>query len=219
MAREMPRPPPRGRGGDVVNLRCGSGARGAAVASGRTPARGGETARAAATRAPSAPRGLRQSVAVFFFVLFGFFCWSGRRGDRGIHRAQARSVFGDNALASRHSRQPYVHLNHVRRTPLRTVELLHRGGQGGPCCLPVLGLRRENCRGRHAAEGGVGGSLLPSGTMSPKGSATKRRFLVSYQRDVGNEATRSTTVQDAKYPSVPPRGVDQKKRNKSRIFR
>ena len=170
MAREMPRPPPRGRGGDVVNLRCGSGARGAAVASGRTPARGGETARAAATRAPSAPGGPQQSVAVFFL------CLSGRRGDRGIHRAQARSVFGDNALASRHSRQPYVHLNHVRRTPLRTVELLHRGGQGGPCCLPVLGLRRENCRGRHAAEGG-GGSLLTYGAMSPKGYATKRRFV------------------------------------------
>ena len=155
-------------------------------------------------RARPQPQGGYDKVWLFFFsVLFGFLCWSGRRGDRGIHRAQARSVFGDNALASRHSRQPYVHLNHVRRTSLRSAELLHRGGQRGGGALLTSGGAAARELPRPPRRGRGRGQFVNVWCHEPKGVCYKAAFCSSCDHltdeDVGNEAARSTTVQDAQH--------------------
>ena len=152
-------------GGHCVNLWCGSGARGAAVASGRTPARGGETARAAATRAPSAPGGPQQSVAVFFL------CLSGRRGDRGIHRTPAKFGFGAQCVRVKAFATATCSLEPCQENAALFGRNAAPRKAGGTCCKLLVGLWRENSRGRHAAEGGD--ILLTSGARSRKGAATK----------------------------------------------
>ena len=202
MAREMPRPPPRGRGGDVVNLRCGSGARGAAVASGRTPARGGETARAAATRAPSAPRGLRQSVAVFFcFVWFSLLVWPTWRPRHPPHpskvwvRGQCTGVKAfATAICSPEPCQENIAAFGRIAAPRRA--------EGGGALLTSGGaaareLPRPPRRGRGR------GQFVNVWCHEPKGVCYKAAFCSSCDHltdeDVGNEAARSTTVQDAQH--------------------